>query len=442
MNRLERAASGTHTVPNCPAAMPAEQTASTQPFLALLRQSHDLVRQAIADPDMTVGDFSRRFLRAFLEISGNQAGIILSYAPETQLLQPVADVGLTLPVTPICITDNIPEFDVCDGYGSAQPFTEQLAQRLCAQRLAWARDAAAQAGLAVIRQRRRRAPSASSADDRELLCTAAAVYCEAVQRIEGARGLISARDAATRANKAKSEFLAAMSHELRTPLNAIIGFSEMMTQEIFGPLAHDRYTDYAHCIFTSGQFLLDLINDVLDMSKIEAGKMVLQEEVASLYDLADRALCQVRKQASSKQLRLYRDLKPGLPHIWADPRAIMQILLNLLSNAVKFTPEGGEVHLKILCDTRGTVVMSVRDTGVGIPESQQEAVLQPFHQVPAAGGLAKGTGLGLSLVKSMVDLHGGELGIRSKENQGTIVCVRLPAFRAHPHNFPYRKPRS
>jgi cell cycle sensor histidine kinase DivJ len=240
------------------------------------------------------------------------------------------------------------------------------------------------------------------------------------------RALIEARDVAMSASRAKSAFLANMSHELRTPLNAIIGFSELMEREIFGPLGSARYQEYAKLIHDSGGHLLDLINGVLDMSKIEAGKFELYEEIFELDDLASSSLRFVNLAAERGGVALSSEVAPGARRVFADKRAVKQILVNLLSNGVKFTPRGGQVVLSARLIEKGVEIM-VRDTGTGISKSDLEKLGKPFEQVESAVTRGKeGTGLGLALVKSLAAMHGGEAVLESALGVGTMVKVRLP----------------
>ncbi|HEY2357819.1 MAG TPA: ATP-binding protein [Phenylobacterium sp.] len=231
------------------------------------------------------------------------------------------------------------------------------------------------------------------------------------------------------ANQAKSEFLANMSHELRTPLNAINGFSEMMTTEMYGPLGDARYRDYARDILSSGQHLLALINDILDMSKIEAGKMNLRFEPVALEDVAEDALRLVRNRAEAAGLALRLDFSE-LPEVEADYRAIKQVLLNLLSNAIKFTPRGGMVTVRAerRDDPLGERVrISVQDTGIGIPADDLARLARPFEQIESQHAKTQqGTGLGLALTKSLVEMHGGLLDLRSAPGHGTSATFSLP----------------
>jgi two-component system, cell cycle sensor histidine kinase PleC len=230
---------------------------------------------------------------------------------------------------------------------------------------------------------------------------------------------------AEEANQAKSKFLANMSHELRTPLNAIIGFSEIMASGMFGALGSDKYDEYCRDIHRSGAYLLDVINDVLDMSKIEAGRLKLDLENVELdRELAD-ALRVVTTRAQEKKLEVASKIASGI-HFKADRRALKQIALNLLSNAVKFTPENGRITVRGRL-SRGAVVIGIQDSGIGIPKDALKKLGRPFEQVESQ--LTKtqhGSGLGLAIAKSLVELHGGEMRIRSTLGAGTTVVVRLP----------------
>jgi len=231
------------------------------------------------------------------------------------------------------------------------------------------------------------------------------------------------------ANQAKSEFLANMSHELRTPLNAINGFSEIMIAEMYGPLGDARYRSYAQDILNSGQHLLALISDILDMSKIEAGKMNLRFEPLSLEEVAEDALRLVRNRAEAGGLALRLDFD-DLPDVEADYRAIKQVLLNLLSNALKFTPRGGRVTVRaeLRDDAVGQRVrISVQDTGIGITPDDLARLARPFEQIESQHAKThQGTGLGLALTKALVEMHGGLLDLRSAPGQGTSAIFSLP----------------
>lgn len=253
-----------------------------------------------------------------------------------------------------------------------------------------------------------------------------AVTRDISERKENERALVAARDVAEQASRAKSKFLASMSHELRTPLNAIIGFSEVMTHEMFGPIGAARYLEYAKLIHESGGHLLGLINGVLDMSKIEAGKFELHEEIFDFAQDAEQALRFVRLQAERKGLALEVSIAPGAKSIFADRRAVKQILLNLLANAVKFTPRGGEIWIAAARE-EGAIEIAVADTGVGIPEGDLPRLGRPFEQARDQPiEVAEGTGLGLSLVRALAALHGGEMRIQSRQGEGTVVRVKLP----------------
>jgi len=253
-----------------------------------------------------------------------------------------------------------------------------------------------------------------------------AVTRDIAERKEQERALVEARDAAEAANLAKSRFLANMSHELRTPLNAIIGFSEVMTHEMFGPVGSPRYVEYSKLIQESGTHLLDLINTILDMSKIEAGRFAITEETCDVADAAAQALGFVKLQAERKGVRLESAIAPEAARIFADRRAVKQMLINLVSNGVKFTPRDGSVRIEARAAGEG-IELSVHDTGVGIAPEDIVRLGQPFEQAKGEHTRAKeGTGLGLALVRALAALHGGTFALESALGEGTIARVTLP----------------
>ena len=232
------------------------------------------------------------------------------------------------------------------------------------------------------------------------------------------------------ANRAKSEFLATMSHELRTPLNAIIGFSEIIGTETFGPIGNVKYRDYARDIHESGQHLLDLINDILDISKVESGMEELYEENVDISVVADSVLRLVRQRAQKHGVKLELELSDESPALRVDVRKLKQILVNLLSNAIKFTKSGGTVTLKGWGRIESGYVFQVIDTGIGIAPEDIPKALSQFGQVDnALNRQHEGTGLGLPLTKSLVELHGGSMDLQSDVDVGTTVTVRFPADR-------------
>jgi two-component system cell cycle sensor histidine kinase PleC len=233
------------------------------------------------------------------------------------------------------------------------------------------------------------------------------------------------------ANRSKSEFLANMSHELRTPLNAIIGFSDVMEKQIFGPLGSGKYLDYAKDIHKSGQYLLDVINDILDMSKIEAGRVSLDLKTVKMAKIVEESLRILEPRAQEDDVKLALDCDDSI-EFTCDKRAIKQVLINLLANAVKFTPEGGQVTLNARRDG-DDVVLKIIDTGIGIPEADIEKLARPFEQVENQFTKTKsGSGLGLAISKSLVELHKGTIEIDSTVDVGTTVTVKLPVEHIHP----------
>ena len=247
--------------------------------------------------------------------------------------------------------------------------------------------------------------------------------------VQSETDLVLARDYAEAASRAKSEFLAVMSHELRTPLNAIIGFAEMMQRNSFGPLGHKRYDEYVGDIHASGRHLLEMVNDILDLTKAEAGKLDLLEETVDMVDVADTTCRMVAPQARAEGITVNNRLPRNLPLLRGDERRLTQILLNFVSNAVKFSNAGGRVDIEGLVEDDGTLQISVRDNGIGIAEADIPRVMKIFQQ--ADNGHARrygGTGLGLPLAKRLIELQGGSMVLESKLEYGT----------GSPRGFPHR----
>ncbi len=253
-----------------------------------------------------------------------------------------------------------------------------------------------------------------------------AVTRDVAQYKEYEADLLRARGEAEGANRAKSQFLASMSHELRTPLNAIIGFSEILERELFGQLGEERYRDYARLIHESGEHLLSVVNGILDMSKIEAGKFTIVREPFCVAALVESCCNILRHTAEMKGLTLKVELAGNLPELLADKRACKQMLLNVISNAIKFTEAGGRVTVSAKVDD-GNMVFTVSDNGIGIPEKDLPRLGNPFVQAASCYDRShEGAGLGLSVVQGLAKLHGGALKLESTLGEGTTARIILP----------------
>ena len=240
--------------------------------------------------------------------------------------------------------------------------------------------------------------------------------------------LKQARQEAERTSALKSDFLAKVSHEIRTPLNAIMGFAEVIMEERFGPIGNERYRDYLRDIHTSGAHVISLVNDLLDLSKIEAGKIDLQFVSVDVNRAISEAVGIMQPQANQARIIMRLSLAPHLPKIVADERSLRQILLNLLSNAVKFNEPGGQVIISSALTDTGNAVIRIRDTGIGMSDKDIETALEPFRQL-ATSRQTNGTGLGLPLTKALVEANRAFFTIKSKKDEGTFVEVAFPPAR-------------
>ena len=256
------------------------------------------------------------------------------------------------------------------------------------------------------------------------------IISDITQRKRMEKDLLAAKVKAEDANRAKSMFLANMSHELRTPLNAVIGFAEIIKNELLGAVNEPRYRDYAGDIHSSGKHLLQLINDILDMTKVEAGTYQLREDVCDVAKVVGDAVASVRNLAIQNELTVHVDVPDDMPFLFADERCVRQALVNFLSNGIKFTPKGGSVTACARLEPSGAIAIAVIDTGIGMAPDDIPQALSPFQQLEGSHGRKyEGTGLGLSLIKAMMGLHEGSLHVDSKLGAGTTVTAKFPPRR-------------
>jgi signal transduction histidine kinase len=257
-----------------------------------------------------------------------------------------------------------------------------------------------------------------------------AVFRDISQWKRAEQELVAAKREAEKSSSQKSDFLAKVSHEIRTPLNAIIGFAEVMAEQRFGPIGNERYREYLKDIQASGAHLISLINDLLDLSKIEAGKLDLSFASVDLNDIASQCMAIMQPQANRERIIIRTSLAPHLPPVVADARSIRQIVLNLLSNSIKFTQPGGQVIVSTALSDTGEVTLRVRDTGVGMSESELKVALEPFRQIATAGRTpTAGSGLGLPLTKALAEANRASFSIKSAHNAGTLVEITFPTTR-------------
>jgi signal transduction histidine kinase len=375
------------------------------------------------------------------QLSGTDAGVIYEYDEQREVFVPRATEGLEATIVDTMLATPVRKGEGATGQLAQVPEPIQLPDILAAPTESRVRGALVRAGyralLAVPLVREdhllggltviRKTTGAFAPEVVELLQTFATQSSLAIQN---ARLFLEIEDKSRQleaASRHKSEFLANMSHELRTPLNAIIGFSEVLTERMFGEL-NEKQDEYLKDIYASGPHLLSLINDILDLSKIEAGRMELEPSDFDLPSAIDNALTLVRERAGRRGITLGREIDERVGPIQGDERKVKQVLLNLLSNALKFTPEGGRIDVRAAVSD-GMVEVSVADTGVGIAPEDQEAVFEEFRQVGTADKKVEGTGLGLALSRKFIELHGGRIWVKSQVGQGSTFTFTLPVRR-------------
>jgi two-component system, NtrC family, sensor kinase len=375
------------------------------------------------------------------ELSGTDAGVVYEYDEQREVFVPRATARLQTEIVETMLATPVRKGEGATGRLAEVQEPIQMPDILAAPTESRVRGALVRSGyralLAVplVRENRllggltilRKATGEFAPEVIELLQTFATQSALAIQNARLFREIEDKSRQLEVASQHKSEFLANMSHELRTPLNAIIGFSEVLSERMFGEL-NEKQEEYLRDIYASGQHLLSLINDILDLSKIEAGRMELELSDFDLPMTIDNALMLVRERATRRGIELRRAVDEGLGQIQADERKLRQVLLNLLSNAIKFTPEGGRIDVQAR-PVDGSIEVSVTDTGVGIAPEDQEAVFEEFRQVGTADKKVEGTGLGLTLCRKFVELHGGKIWVKSQVGAGSTFTFTIPVRR-------------
>jgi len=375
------------------------------------------------------------------QLSGTDAGVIYEYNEQREVFVPRATEHLEAEIVETMLATPVRKGEGATGRLAEIQEPIQVPDILAAPAESRVRGALVRAGyralLAVPLVREdhliggltviRKATGEFAPEVIDLLRTFATQSALAIQNARLFRELADKSRQLEVASQHKSEFLANMSHELRTPLNAIIGFSEVLTDRMFGDL-NEKQEEYLKDIHASGTHLLSLINDILDLSKIEAGRMELELSDFHLPTALDSALTLVRERAGRRGIALQTSVDERLGEVRADERKIRQVVLNLLSNAIKFTPEGGRIEVGAV-PKDGLVEVSVSDTGVGIAPEDQDAVFEEFRQVGAAEKKVEGTGLGLTLCRKFVELHGGRIWVKSQEGVGSTFTFTIPVLR-------------
>jgi two-component system, NtrC family, sensor kinase len=376
------------------------------------------------------------------ELSGTDAGVVYEYDEQREVFVPRATEHLEAEIVETMLATPVRKGEGATGRLAAIQEPRQVPDILAAPAESRVRGALVRAGyralLAVPLVREghllggltviRKATGEFAPEVIELLRTFATQSALAIQNARLFREIEDKSRQLEVASQHKSEFLANMSHELRTPLNAIIGFSEVLTDRMFGDL-NEKQEEYLRDIYASGTHLLSLINDILDLSKIEAGRMELELTEFDLPTALDNALMLVRERAQRRSLTLHKDVDAEVGQIQGDERKIRQVVLNLLSNAIKFTPEGGRIELAAV-PKDGLVEVSVSDTGVGIAPEDQDKVFEEFRQVGTADKKAEGTGLGLTLCRKFIELHGGRIWVKSQLGAGSTFTFTIPVRRS------------